>query len=72
MAKADSPKEISRGTSDELEIMRDIILADKYLFDKVVNRIRQTKNSVKAGLIDEMSSRPIAAQERDRITKKTK
>ncbi len=72
MGKADRPKEVKRGTSDELEILREIVVSDRYLFEKIIGRIKSITGSSKSGIIEELGSKPITSQERDRLSKKAK
>jgi hypothetical protein len=41
MSKQNRPKE--RGSSDELEIMREIIKNDPFLMERVLNKIREIR-----------------------------
>jgi hypothetical protein len=72
VGKADRPKEVKRGTSDELEVLREIVVSDRYLFDKVISRIKTITGSASTGIIDEMGTKAIPSQERERLSKKVK
>jgi hypothetical protein len=63
MSKPNKPKE--RGSSDELEIMREIIKNDPFLMDRVLNKIREVRAGGK-NMADSVAEKKGAKREEER------
>ena len=59
MRKNSGPARQERKSSDEVEALRDIIRSDPYLLEKVMNRIRQLRETSSTGLIDQMAKKQV-------------
>ncbi len=66
MAKAGVTKSKERGSSDELDIMREIIKSDPYLLERVLTKIREHKTSSSQGLADVVAEKKGAKREEER------
>jgi|GEM_PF-3552289 hypothetical protein len=66
MSKPQQPAPKERGTTDEVEILRDIIKRDPYLMEKVLNRIRHLRQTSATGLIDQMAKKQVDQLEEQR------
>lgn len=62
MAKAQGGKSKERGSSDEVEILRDIIKNDPLLMEKVLDKMRQIRAISKVGVIDEMAKKQVSGE----------
>jgi hypothetical protein len=63
MSKPNKPKE--RGSSDELEIMREIIKNDPFLLDKVLTKIREIRGGGQ-NMADAVAEKKGAKREEER------
>lgn len=63
MSKQVKPKE--RGSSDELEIMREIIKNDPFLLDKVLTKIREVRGGGQ-NMADSVAEKKGAKREEER------
>ncbi|WP_141736287.1 hypothetical protein [Oligoflexus tunisiensis] len=63
MSKLNKPKE--RGSSDELEIMREIIKNDPLLLERVLTKIREVRNGGR-NLADVVAEKKGAKREEER------
>ena len=66
MSKSAAGKPRERGSSDELEIMREIIQNDPYLLDRVLNKIREVRAAGARGLADVVAEKKGAKREEER------
>jgi len=66
MSKAPNAKAQERGTSDELEIMREIIKNDPYLMERVLTKIREVRASGARGLAEVVAEKKGAKREEER------
>jgi len=66
MAKAGVSKSKERGSSDELEILREIIKSDPYLLERVLSKIREHKEAGSRGFADVVAEKKGAKREEDR------
>ena len=66
MAKASMKKVKERGSSDELEILREIINSDPYLLERVLAKIREQRGSVNQGLAEMVSEKTGAKKAEER------
>jgi hypothetical protein len=64
MSKINRPKE--RGSSDELEIMREIIKNDPFLLERVLTKIREVRNGGGRNLADVVAEKKGAKREEER------
>lgn len=70
MAKAAGSKARERGSSDEVEILKDIIKNDPLLMEKVLDKMRQIRGLSKVGVIDEMAKKQVSGDAREQGKKK--
>jgi hypothetical protein len=64
MGNAASDKKKERGSANEVEILREIIKADPFLLEKVLDKIRDVRNLSKMGLMDQMANKQVSGDER--------
>ncbi len=66
MAKSSMKKAKERGSSDELEILREIINSDPYLLERVLAKIREQRGSVNQGIAEMVSEKTGAKKAEER------
>ena len=64
MSKPSTDKQKERGSSNEMEILREIIKADPFLLEKVLDKIRDIRHLSKIGLMDQMAKKQVSGDER--------
>lgn len=64
MSKPEGSKSKERGSSNEVEILREIIRADPLLLEKVLEKIRDIRHLSKMGIMDQMANKQVSGDER--------
>ncbi len=64
MSKSQSQKTKERGSTDEVEILREIIKSDPLLMEKVLDKMRQIRGTSKVGVIDQMAKTQVSDESR--------
>jgi len=66
MSKSSISKSKERGSTDELDIMREIIKKDPYLFERVLSKIRDHKSASSRGFADVVAEKTGAKRDEER------
>lgn len=64
MNKPAGNKSKERSSSNEVEILREIIRADPFLMEKVLDKIRDIRALSKMGIVDQMAQKKVSGEER--------